>query len=357
MKKQSLALVALVVGGSAAAQSGVTVGGVADAALRHVRNDDLGSITSLASGANATSRLFVRGTEDLGAGLSAGFHLEHGILLDAGNPAQATQFWDRRATVSLASRTLGELRLGRDFVPSYVSWSRFDPFGYVGVASSSNLLSSSPPGPVKTAFGSSPSTTVRSSNAVQLLLPGDLGGLEGGVLVGLGEGGAAANGQHKVTGLRAGYVAGALNVAAGYTRTQNDQTSGTGAFTDLALGGAYDFGPARVSVALRRFAQADARQSNLLIGAWVPLGTGELRASFQRAGFSGRVAGASVGDNDARQFGIGYVHSLSKRTAVYTTLSRIDNGGAAAYTVPGGVSGLAGGATSTGVEAGLRHNF
>lgn len=117
--------------GIAAAQSGVTLAGVADAAARHVSNDGCGSVKSLVSGGNSTSRLIIRGTEDLGGDLSAGFHLEHGLLLDAGTAAQATQFWDRRSTVSVVSKWLGELRAGRDFVPSYVSWSRFDPFSYV----------------------------------------------------------------------------------------------------------------------------------------------------------------------------------------------------------------------------------
>ena len=98
------------------AQSSVTVTGIADAAVRSVSNEGRGSVKSLVSGSNATSRLVFRGIEDLGGGLSASFHLEHGIALDNGNPTGG--FWVRRSTVSLASKTLGELRLGRDFVPS-----------------------------------------------------------------------------------------------------------------------------------------------------------------------------------------------------------------------------------------------
>jgi predicted porin len=344
--------------GPAHAQTNVTLGGIADAAARHVANDGRGSIQSLVSGSNATSRLVVRGSEDLGGGLSAGFHLEHGLLLDSGNPAQATQFWDRRSTVSLVSRSLGEIRAGRDFVPSYVSWSRFDPFGYVGVGSSSNLVSAAPQGPIRSAFGTSPNSTVRSSNAVQGLLPGALGGLEGGVLVAAGEGGTAAGGQHKVHGLRVGYVAGPINVSAAYTRSQNDLTRATGAFEDTALGGAYDFGFMRVSLALRRFDHAGAAQKNLLLGAWVPVGgSGELKLSYNRADLSGAVGAANVAANDARQLSLGYVHSLSRRSALYGTVARIDNGGAAAYAIPGGPAGLAGGGASTGAEVGVRHTF
>lgn len=344
--------------GSACAQSGVTLAGIADAAARHVSNEGRGSVKSLISGGNSTSRLIVRGTEDLGGGLSAGFHLEHGLALDTGNAVQATQFWDRRATVSLAAKSLGEIRAGRDFVPSYVSWSRFDPFSYVGVASSSNFVSASQQGPIRASYGTSPNTTVRSSNSVQVLLPGGLGGLEGGVLLAAGEGGTAASGQHKVAGLRLGYVAGPINVSAGYTRSENDLTAaGGGAFKDAALGGSYNFGAVRVSLAMRRFARADAKQTNLLLGAWVPVGSGEFKASFNRADLSGTVGATGIAANDARQWGLGYVHHLSKRTALYGTAARIDNSGAATYVIPGGPSGLAGGGTSTGAELGVRHTF
>lgn len=359
MNHHRLAAALIVCGaaGPAAAQSGVTVAGIADAAARHVSNEGRGSIRSLASGSNATSRLIVRGSEDLGGGLSAGFHLEHGILLDTGAAAQATQFWDRRSTVSLASRSLGEVRAGRDFVPSYVGWSRFDPFSYVGVASSSSFVSATPQGPIRTAFGSNPNTTVRSNNAVQFLLPGGLAGVEGGVMVAAGEAGTAANGQHKLSGLRVGYAAGPFNVSAAHTRSENDLTGATGAFKDTALGGSYDFGIARVSLAARRFAHANARQTNLLIGLWVPVGSGELKASYNRADLSGAVGTANVAGNDARLLGLGYVHNLSKRTAAYATVARIDNSGAAAYVIPGGPAGMAGGGSSTGAEVGMRHNF
>ena len=148
----------------ASAQSGVTLSGIADAGVRWVGNDGVASAKSMVSGSNATSRIILRGTEDLGAGLSAGFHLEHGLILTNGAQASSTvgQFWDRRATVSLTSRSLGEVRAGRDFVPSYSNWSVFDPFSYVGAAGANNLISATPQGPIRAAFGTNPNTTVRA---------------------------------------------------------------------------------------------------------------------------------------------------------------------------------------------------
>ena len=128
------------------------------------------SVKSLVSGSDSTSRIIIRGVEDLGDGLSAGFHLEHGILLDTGTAARRRSS-RTAARPSASPAPLGELRLGRDYVPSYVSWSRYDPFSYVGVAGSNNLVSATPNGPIRSAFSTSPNTTVRSSNAIQWLLP------------------------------------------------------------------------------------------------------------------------------------------------------------------------------------------
>ena len=351
-----VALASALAGPAWSQDSSVVLFGMMDAAARHVSNEGRGSITSLASGSNSTSRFGVRGSEDLGRGLSASFHLEHGIAIDTGSPASATLFWDRRATVSLASAALGELRAGRDFVPTYVNWGRYDPFSYVGVAGSNNLVSATPVGPIRSAFGTNPNTTVRASNAGQLLLPGGLGGFEGGLMLAAGEGGTVANGFTKVVSLRLGYAAGPVGVSAATATSENNLTT-NGKFKDIAIAGSYNAGVLRVSAALRQFKYASAKQTNTLVGVTVPVGSGEIKASWNRADMAGTVGAANIDGNDASQIGLGYVHNLSKRTALYGTVARITNQGAATYTVPGGPAGLAGGGKSTGVEAGLRHTF
>ena len=336
------------------AQSSVSITGIADAAARQVSNTGLGSIKSLVSGSNSTSRLVFRGTEDLGGGLTASFHLEHGIALDTGLPTGG--FWDRRSTVSVAHRNAGELRLGRDFVPSYTGWSRFDPFSYVGVAGSNNLVSATPNGPIRSAFGSNPNTTVRASNAVQYLLPAGLAGVEGGVLVAASEGGTAANGQHKTIGARIGWAGAGAVVSLATTTTENNLTS-TGKFKDTAVGASYAFEFLRLSAAWRRFEQAGSEQTNTLLAFSVPLGVHEIKGSFVRAAFGGSVGATALDANGIDQVGLGYVYNLSKRSALYASYARLANDGAVASTIPGGPAGMAAGGTSTGFEAGIRHSF
>lgn len=341
---------------SANAQSTVTVSGIADAALRSVSNEGVGSQRSVVSGSNATSRLVFSGREDLGGGLGAGFHLEHGLLLDSGTPAAADKFWDRRATVSLLSSRLGELRLGRDFVPSYVAWSRHDPFSYVGVARSANLVSATPTGPIRSAFGTAANTTVRSDNAAQLLLPAGLGGFEGGAMVAFRENGDAASGRSRVSGVRVGYTAPAFSVSAAATRSDNALTT-SGAFKDLVVGGSWDVAKVKLSGAWRQFSVADARQVLLMAGAVATFGQHEVKASWVRADMKGRVGSSAIGGNDARQLGLGWVYNLSRRSALYASLSHLSNAGAARFVIPDGPAGLVAGGSSRGVEAGVRHRF
>ncbi|MEO8804518.1 MAG: porin [Burkholderiaceae bacterium] len=357
MKHKLMVLAAAsAVAGPVAAQSSVTMFGVLDLAARSVSNEGLGSVKSLVSGANATSRIAFRGVEDLGDGLSAGFHLESGVAADTGASVSATQFFDRRATLSLASKSVGELRAGRDFVPTYTNWSRYDPFGYVGVASSSNLITATPVGPIRSTFGTSPNTTVRSSNSIQYLLPGNLGGLEGGLMVAAGEGGLVTDGAAKVISARLGYSAGPFSVSAAMGTSENSLTT-AGKFKDNAIGGSYNAGIVKVSAAWRQFKYASAKQTNILVGASVPMGAHEVKFSWNSANLDGNVGANNIAANDSSQFGLGYVYSLSKRSVLYASAARVSNKGVATHVVPGGAAGIAGGRRSTGFEAGVRHSF
>ena len=130
----SAAVLALA-GTAAMAQSSVVIGGTLDLALRQVKNGSLGTMRTEVSGANATSKLIIRGTEDLGGGFSAGFFLDGTILADTGGvgaSAPVGQFWDRRSTVSLAHKDAGELRLGRDWVPTHLVWTCLRPLHHAG---------------------------------------------------------------------------------------------------------------------------------------------------------------------------------------------------------------------------------
>lgn len=346
MKKQLalLTLTALAAATAATAQaqtSSVTLFGIVDASLRQVKNGG-DSVSSLASGGINSSRLGVRGVEDLGGGLRAGFWLEHGFNIDSGTQSDNARFWNRRSTVSLIGG-FGEIRLGRDFTPIYTGWADFDAFGDNGVGAG---------GKFSDRLGSNVDTLTRSDNQVSYFLPA-LGGVYGQVSVAAGEG---ATGR-KLTAGRVGYSAGPLNVSVALGRTEVTPTAGEDEHQVIVVGGSYDFGVVRLLASWRSNEFGAGQVDVTSIGATVPLGQGTLRASFTRADGQGRTpAGTRIADNDADQFALGYVHALSKRTSLYATYARVANDGQASYAV-GTPPALAGGATSTGYEFGVRHSF
>lgn len=198
------------------AQAQVTVQGFADGAWRSVSNSK-GTVQSVVSGSGTTSRLIFRGTEDLGGGWSAGFWLESTFFIDSGN-VTTTQFFDRQSTVRLAG-PMGEFRMGRDWVPSFMSYAAADIMGYVGVGVAGNLISATGMEAIKRAFGTFTPTTSRSNNSIEYLTPASLGNLYGHAMIAFSEDSNSA-GNFKLKGGRMGYRASGWDVSAHYTGTQ-----------------------------------------------------------------------------------------------------------------------------------------
>lgn len=336
MKKSLIALAVLAAAaGAASAQSSVTVFGIVDVGVRQVDNGGVKQSQVSTDGANS-SRLGFRGVEDLGGGLKAGFWLESALNADTGTTNSSGKFWHRRATVSLADDRLGEIRLGRDLTPTWNAFADFDAFGTNGVGDASTTYA---------ALGGI-DTRVRADNLVSYFLPATLGGVYGQVSVAPGEGVAGK----KYAGGRLGYRSGPVdvNVAYGQTEVTTDDVK-------LAVvSGSYDFGVVKVLASAQQAEYQDAKDRHYTIGASVPFGASQVRASYSKADGSGSLA-----TRDADQFAIGYVYNLSKRTAVYTTYALIENKGSANYTVAS-IAGATLAKTeenSQGFELGLRHAF
>lgn len=353
MKKYVFALAAFVAAGTVTAQSSVTVFGVVDAAYRFANTSGVGSTNSIISGGFSSSRYGFRGREDLGGGLSASFWLESFLNVNTGAATPAG--FQRRSTVSLAGSDWGEVRLGRDYTPTHTSWSRYDPFGYVGIGAVQLLiLSATGTTPVTAAFGTNPNTVQRIGNGVQYILPRNAWGIEGALVYAFGEGGTAANDQHNGKGARIGYESGPVSVSLAHMRTSNNLT--TGDFKDTALAGSFNADFVRVSGGVRRLQYLNSKQNNYLVAASIPLGVHELKASWNRAAFGGSVGAVSIANDRTDQYAVGYVYNLSKRSRLYATYAKINNKGKARFVIAGALDGTAG-ARSSGLETGINHEF
>lgn len=351
MKKIATLAVFAAISATAAAQSSVTLFGVLDVNARYVKNGDL-KLKSLSGGGINTSRLGVRGTEDLGDGLKAGFWLETGLNVDTGTQSDTTRFWNRRATVSLLGN-FGEVRLGRDFTPTYTGYSDYDVFGDNGIAASSKFESALGVSRDGNTSTTSTGQGTRSDNMVSYFTPGNLGGFYGRASVAAGEGTAGK----KYYGGRAGYAAGPLDVSASYGQYTVAPLAGDDKFKVADVGASYDFGVVKAMGYYTQSKFASQKIASYSIGAIVPVGLGQIKAAYTHANASGTDAlGASVDANDANQFAVGYIYNLSKRTAIYTTAAYVKNKGAATFAVASAPAMVAGG-KSTGAEVGLRHSF
>lgn len=333
--------------GAVSAQSSVTLFGDVDLSTRFVDNNGIKQYQLVPSGLNP-NRLGIRGVEDLGGGFGAGFWLEGAMSPDSGTPAGQT--WERRSTVSL-SGGFGEVRLGRDYTATYWNFLIFDPFGGGGVGRAGNLILVLPGVPTGGAYG----TLVRANNMVGYLLPSGIGGgFYGQLQVAAGENSHG----NKFIGGRLGYAAGAINAAAAYGQTQ---VSGSLDGDLFNIGASWDFGAMSLSAYYGRLKIGGLEQNNWFAGVRAPIGLWTLKASYGDVDRSGIEGAIDANGQSARQFAVGAVYNLSKRTALYGTWATIANRGNARFIV-GGLNnvrdgGAVAGADSQGFEFGLAHSF
>jgi len=184
---------------------------------------------------------------------------------------------------------------------------------------------------------------LRTSNAVSYFLPPNLGGFYGQVQYALHENTKISNTpdspskRGRYAGGRIGWASGPADVALGYGEsTLASTTVQSEKIKSLNLGASYDFGVVKVFGEWSRvrdvrnsaapFANGSLRLADrydgLMAGVNVPLGAGMLRASYARVRF---VNGLHLpdGNSSVNKLALGYVHNLSKRTALYASVARI----------------------------------
>jgi len=350
MKKSLLALAVLGgFAGVASAQSSVTLYGTIDLNGRYVKNDGSSKRVSLSQDGINSSQLGFRGVEDLGGGLKASFILLAGVNADTGSANN--QFWNRRATVSL-SGGFGEVRLGRDYTPTFWNTTIFDAFGTNGLGDSSGVKQLAAP------------DYVRANNSIGYFLPSNIGGVYGQGMVAAGEG----NNAGRYVGGRVGFAAGPFDVAVAYSQERVVSLGSGNSYKTFNVGGSYDFGFLKLMGYYNQEKIPTNKDKIFSFSGVVPLGQGEIHAGFEQSKLDSN-------SNKVKKYALGYVYNLSKRTALYATGAILDNGSASQATLgsvlpsaanaTGDWAGGIGSATavptaggkSKGFEAGIRHFF
>ena len=309
------------------------------------------------------SRLGFRGTEDLGGDLKAIFTLETGFDPGRGAVGQGNRLFGRQAFVGLKNAN-GTLRIGRQYSMLSTSLSKADVIGPS----------------IHSAINNDPYiNNARTDNSIGYL--GEFTNFTAGLTYSFGRdtstagGAGGSNCPGEVPGNRKacrqvtamlGYDAASAGVAVAYDimygNTGATNVSGpinplnNSSYNDerFVYNGYVKFGAAKIGLGLidrkTHAAKETGTQLSFLgvsypfANAWV-LDSQVSRLKVKRS-------------NDASTlFVVRGAYSFSKRTAVYTSLGFIRNGGAAAIAVDNGGAAGGPGMNQTGVMTGIRHSF
>ncbi len=308
MKKTLIALAALAATG-AFAQSSVTIYGVVDASVMSVSNANAAgqSVTGLADSSISSSIWGLRGSEDLGGGLSANFKVESDIQANNGGMNQNGLF-RRAANVGVAG-AFGGVNLGVFMNPIIATNAALMP---VGGNSVSTLTA--------TAMGYADFFT---KNAVTYTSPVIAGGLVAQLQYGMSNT-VNDSSAGSMTAWSLNYVAGPLALrAAGQTRNEaavGAANSGSNASSAAAIapakeatlvGASYEFGPVKVAAAW-----VNSKNATTFGGAKVDRTATELGVSYQAT--PAWLLGANyISAESSTLTNLQARYSLSKRTTLY----------------------------------------
>jgi hypothetical protein len=408
MKKSLLAVAAIGAFASAAqAQSSVTVYGVVDVGYSSLASTAATgfktSVNELAAGNQSTSRLGVKGVEDLGNGMKAGFTAEFGLNPTSPNISGSSNNYytttglttagstmdNRQTFVSLEKAGVGTIKLGRQYTMIHESIGSNTAAGANNVVGDGLYSGGNSASAAALISRRDDNYTIRASNAINLVSP-TVAGLtvsgqyspsakdaDNSVTTTAGSGATYTN----VAGARINYVLGKLTVdaAAQNTRVKRDNINtitsnnvmiGNSIYAitltalpmvstntvDTAILASYDFGVVKAFYghATRQTMQLDSTVAQATqavkktvdqIGVKAPVTAAiDLTAAYSKGKFQNAPTTQNFGISS---YQLGADYKLSKRTNLY-----------AIYGAANQDSTTAGGSVKdTQAVAGIRHTF
>ena len=290
-------------GASAFAQSNVTIYGRLNVSIE--RQDAGGTKDTVMQ--NNSSRWGIKGSEDIGGGLKAGFVLESGF--NPANGQAASNFWGRQSEVNLGGNW-GTVRLGNFTSEAYYATADYVSMHNHDTGTSSDAL--------YTYLG-------RDTSKVSYRAPAF-----GGATFEIGSTISSPT-QEDTLDLALNYDAGPLHVGAGYQKE--------GDANQVAVRGLYEMGAITFGGYYQRsdLPVAGTRNAFRLAGMYT-MGSTELHANVGRAGDFSNVANSA-----ATQYTLGVNQNLSKRTKIYGFYTKINSDTT--------------GADFSSFAVGVRHNF
>jgi predicted porin len=221
----AVATIAALTAGAAYAQSSVTLYGAMDMGVNFTSNANGHHAFAMVSGDTWESSFGMKGTEDLGNGLSALFTLESGFNGANGQSNEGGRLFGRGAYVGLSSQNVGTLTLGRQTEATQDMWSPF-------TAAGSGVIGDFAAHPFD---NDNADWTFRPNNVIKYVSP-VLAGLQVEGTYGFSNSPGFANNRNYSAALS--YTMGGFSAAAAYMKTNNggpEASNQGGAMTNEAV--------------------------------------------------------------------------------------------------------------------------
>lgn len=326
---------------NAHAQSSVTLYGLIDLGINYSTSAQTGrnadgslngkSQVNMSDGATrgyGGSRWGVKGTEDLGGGLSAIFTLENGYNIVNGAIAQGGAMFGRQAFVGLSSNTLGTVMFGRQYDTQSDFVANYSPALIAGI-------SGAVPGDVD-GLGH----TRRVNNAIKYLSQ-NYRGFTFGSLYSLG-GQAGDFTRSQVWALGANYAIGGFSAALGYFNARDPNLSSfgnspnNGGPTTNNMGSAGSLTTAQSNPIYAGYSSAHTYEI-YSAGTAYKYGPATFAATFSHSAFD-KLGDLNAGPNPFNYSGTA-IFNTATATVSYLATPALLIGGAYTYTHGGGAGG------------------
>ncbi len=330
------------------------------------------SSTGLTSLSSNSSRLGIKGSEDLGAGMKAVYQMEFSVNMDGESGTSGLGGAARNTFIGLGGG-FGTVLAGRHDSLIKMTGRKYDLFGDQ-VGNNRNILRMSLPTAVTNASDISTfAVDGRHNNVLAYISPTWSGFHFGAAYVpssATTQNETYDNATFKAAALTAlaDYTVGNFSATLGYINIDNGSSALTGlgatreAFTAYRLGAGYTFGAAKVVGLYQNAAiggAVNAKQDTYGLGGSYKVGAaGTVKAQYYMAGNNSAQA-----DTNGTLTTVGYDHALSKNTTAYAVYAAAHNAANAGYTTDmasggsGSVVTAITGKDNSALSVGIIHNF
>ncbi|SEP61276.1 Outer membrane protein (porin) [Ectothiorhodospira magna] len=343
-KKVLVFAVAAAMGLPAAAMADTTLYGRLNVSMDYV-DDGVDSSHQLASN---SSRLGVRGSEDLGMGLRGVFQIEAALQGNEGRAFDGSNLTARNTYVGLAGG-FGELRIGKHDTPYKLSTLRLNFFA--------DTLGDMHHVAAQT--GNNANNFYRRNDNTLIYMTPDFGGMQFMASYTTDLVDDTPNNNPDANDTNAFSLAGVFSQGPMYVAVAYEQNNnfGVGGEDQQAwkVGGTYQIADLTLAAMYENIDDGQDDRDAFHLGARYSFGQAYLMASYT-------FADELTTDNGAKMYALGGGFNFSRRTGIYAVYALADNDDAGRYGLTGsgkgkGVGAVVAGEDVSGFQIGVTHNF